>query len=470
MTPSPLDPCSGFPAGWFHWPELRDRLTTLRPGFLVISPPKTGTSWVAFKLGRHPEVFVPKIKEVRYFNSLWRWSDLGWYLDHFRDGVGRLRGEASPSYAILPVEQIRRIHQLWPDLKLIFLMREPLARAWSHAKHSHRYGEVCFESTPRVIADVPDAIWQANLTHEWSVAMSDYLGQLRRWMSVFPREQMYVDFFESIAAAPEALLRDLFAFLGVEPTINVSDFELDERIFVGPEGDLPTRFLPFMHTVHSERTRELAAYLRSEFGLEPPAAWRSTLEGEAGSLPESVRRVYHDFGDGDLTRILAQEDEFPSAYRTIQDDYLGYRLVVYRGRLFALSPSLDDRPLWTLSEAEIHHLQTEGECFIAPTVAELKAWAHSRCEQQSRARSDALEAELRSARQRITQLEEGLGTAVEAVRRLERDTLHLSAKEMEFVQRLRETRWGLRSAWRRLWETFTSREGSESENSERVGR
>src|SRR5262249_47817455 len=108
------------------------KLSGLRPDFFVISPPKTGSSWLAANLGCHPGVFVPGIKEIKYFSSFYKWLDLNWYLDHFLPAAGRLKGEASPSYAILPVERILLIRELFPKLKLIFLMREPMARAWSH--------------------------------------------------------------------------------------------------------------------------------------------------------------------------------------------------------------------------------------------------------------------------------------------------------------------------------------------------
>ncbi len=201
--------------GILHWclqqPGIPyHKLAGLCPDFLVVSPPKTGSSWLAVNLGCHPQVFVPGIKEIKYFSSFFKWLDLNWYLDHFASADGRLKGEASPSYAILPVERIRLIRQLFPKVKLVFLMREPISRAWSHAKHNYRYCEANFatrsrfpgaefEEPPGGIETVSDEQWGENFIHDWPCASGDYLGQLRRWLSVFPREQMYVGFYESIA-------------------------------------------------------------------------------------------------------------------------------------------------------------------------------------------------------------------------------------------------------------------------------
>src|SRR5712692_4817356 len=72
------------------------------PDFHIISPPKSGSNWHAANLRCHPEIFIPDIKEVKYFSSYCRWLDLNWYAGHFKEGGGRLKAESSPSYAILP--------------------------------------------------------------------------------------------------------------------------------------------------------------------------------------------------------------------------------------------------------------------------------------------------------------------------------------------------------------------------------
>src|SRR6185295_5025435 len=99
------------------------------PRFLIVSPPKTGSTWLADNLRRHPGVFVPTIKEVKYFSCFFEALDFDWYLGHFGEAGGRLKGEATPSYALLPVGRIRLLRRLFPGLKLVFLMREPIARA-----------------------------------------------------------------------------------------------------------------------------------------------------------------------------------------------------------------------------------------------------------------------------------------------------------------------------------------------------
>src|SRR5258707_10240806 len=81
-------------------PVAERALATQRPDFLIISPPKTASTWLADNLRHHPEIFVSARKEIKYFSAWFKRLDLNWYLRHFADGIGRVKGEASPDYAL----------------------------------------------------------------------------------------------------------------------------------------------------------------------------------------------------------------------------------------------------------------------------------------------------------------------------------------------------------------------------------
>lgn len=274
-----------------------------RPDFLVVSPPKTGSTWLADNLRRHPGLYVPPVKELKYFSSFFKWLGPDWYLDQFAPGVGRVKGEASPSYAGLPAGRIRHLRSVWPDLKLVFLMRDPVGRAWSHAKHARRYGEASFRDSPGGDATADE--WRACFVHDWLTAAGDYLGQLRRWLAAFPASQVYVGFYESIAAAPEALLRDVFAFLGVDPAIDLAGFPVGERILPGPAGELSCELRSALHRQLHERTADLAEFLAGRLGLTVPVEWAATLAPPAEpAAAESVRAFARESDDDYLAGVL----------------------------------------------------------------------------------------------------------------------------------------------------------------------
>jgi hypothetical protein len=441
-----------------HWYMVQagighHRLAGHCPGFLVISPPKTGSTWLAANLRCHSQLFVPDIKEVKYFSSFFKRMDLSWYLDNFRPGAGRLCGEASPSYALLPVERIRLIRRLMPEVKLIFLMRDPIARAWSHARHNHKYREANFGNCSVEFAAVPDEIWEANFRHDWPLASGDYLGQLRRWLSVFPAEQVYVGFYEAIAAAPERLLREIFAVLGVDVEVDFSRFLVKERILAGRPGELsPTLRRSLCRLLHG-RTVELVSFLRHRFALEPPPEWQATLTPQGAVLnddvssakqnwesqPEVFRR---DLDDAFICRLLAHEEEFPSA-RCAVDEYRGYDIVYRCGLSYAFDQSLGPLPSeqgtgreiqpppgfsissWRANlrveefpEEQIRRFQDEGRCVIAHSLPELRARVDHELFRRLELR---LQATAQETQQRIAILESRLVDAELALRRVEAD-------------------------------------------------
>jgi sulfotransferase family protein len=389
---------------WLQHPDdSRFRHRARLPQFLVISPPKTGSTWLAYNLRRHPQLFLPTIKEVKYFSSLYKWLDLGWYADHFLPAGERIAGEASPSYALLPVEQIQAIRRLLPDVKLIFLMRDPISRAWSHAKHCHRYWEANFKTSRSDYGDVTEAEWEVNFFHDWTLTNSDYLGQLKRWSSVFPREQMYVGFYESIATRPVEMLREMFAFLGADPDVDLSTFPISERILQGQPGELTPRLEAALHRLLYARTVETVEFIRNQLNLVPPPEWQRTLTPPNDPLVDPVPKPFRPEEENThLRRLLEQEEECHWAYRHISPGYLGYDLVFYRGRLIAIPQAIGGSRLPAPDETALSQLISEGTFLVAPTLAELKDQVTNRV-------VDGQEARLREATTELQALRAQLG-------------------------------------------------------------
>src|SRR5262249_61807637 len=94
---------------------------------------KAGRPWLYGTLGDHPEVYMRVPKPVRYFDRPAE-KPIETYSAIFRPGADRLKGEFTASYSVLPLETIAYIRRLMPNARVIFLMREPKARAWSEGK------------------------------------------------------------------------------------------------------------------------------------------------------------------------------------------------------------------------------------------------------------------------------------------------------------------------------------------------
>lgn len=344
------------------------------PTFMIVSPPKTGTSWLFSRLWHHPQVALPREKETRFFSTFYRWCDLHWYLSRFGDKPAIHRGEATPAYALLPPSTIEAIHALVPDLKLIFLLRDPVDRAWSHARHNWRHGEANFASRRPPLEQISDADWRENFYHPWPSISGDYLGQLRRWRAFFPRKQIYVCCFEQMVAQPLKLLNEVFEFLGLD-SAEASQRALEDRVNEGLPVASSDSILRTLRHVYSGRTRQLVNYLRDEFGVSVPDAWRNTLANDSSNLPDVTGPMQvaaeHEFDDDFLANVI-QHEQHPVEPLGFSECYMGYELFLYRQKVYALASHLRRGFLNESRASELEAAQRSGFCLSADSVAKVK--------------------------------------------------------------------------------------------------
>jgi hypothetical protein len=265
------------------WSSYADRIgqqikrcsSKQKPDFLVIAPPRTGTTWLAENLRRHPQIFIPPEKEVRFFDIHWRRCDINWYLDRFSGNSAQFSGEATPSYALLPNYAIELIRLLNPQLKLIFIMRDPTARAWSHMKHNFINREANFALSPvgDRFEDLDIRSQFENFIHDYPLSAGDYAGALARWSRCFPRSQFHIMFFDEIQTDPESCLRKVFRFIGVNERMELSAFPTREQINRGLDGEPSALAGEFLRYLFTPRVRLLEKFLQLFFGLTLP--WKA---------------------------------------------------------------------------------------------------------------------------------------------------------------------------------------------------
>jgi hypothetical protein len=339
--------------------------------FLIMSPAKTGSTWLAANLNIHPQVFIPAIKEVNYFSFLNKCLALDWYREVFRPGSGCVKGDASPCYALLPSSTIREIHALFPDIKLIYLIRDPVERAWSHAKHNFVYREGNFRSQRGSIDDVPEATWLESFTHPWPVSHGDYLGQLRRWTDVFPREQLFVGFFDQIATDPQGLLRDVLKFLGIQAEPDWTGYPLFEKILEGPRKPLLPSMRTHLRALHAARSRQLADFLHASFQITCPPEWSQAQAPVPQEASAAITAIFGFSCDDEYLADLLESN--PAAQIIlIEEGFCGYNLIWHRGRLFAFPQKLGPIAAGSMREEQFERYAQQAEALTATTLPELK--------------------------------------------------------------------------------------------------
>lgn len=196
------------------------------PDLFVAGAPRCGTSSIWGYLDQHPQIFMSRLKEPHFFSDVTprfvpSVSDEGTYLRLF-DGAapGQLRGEASPTYLLSPraAERIARVN---PHARIVVVLRNPVARAYSAYWHSVRYGG---ETRPflEAIRATPTASGRRRY-----LTAGLYSEQVEPYLETFG-EGLLVLFQEELAADTRGELRRILEFLGVDASV-ADRIRLDRR-------------------------------------------------------------------------------------------------------------------------------------------------------------------------------------------------------------------------------------------------
>lgn len=270
--------------------------------FVCVGAQKAGTTWLMKMLARHREVFVTPVKEIHYFDhtagitdhlrdakrrsryrkyyqrllTQWhRWGELseqrGWYRRYMRKelddawyaslferrGNHAIAGEATPEYAIIGVEGFRHLARLAPQARLLYIMRNPVTRAWSQILHQCRANRL---DAARMSAAELTAMADSPRFR----ALADYISTLDAMEAVFPKSRIWLGFYEDIHAGRGAALEEICSFLGVG--FDSSQFPgLGKRVNVSQSVDMPDA----VRAALRERYSDLAATLHERLGTVP---------------------------------------------------------------------------------------------------------------------------------------------------------------------------------------------------------
>jgi hypothetical protein len=301
--------------------------------FFLIGAPKAGTSALYAALVQHPELFMSRIKEPKYYmcgdspppaykgpgdahsSREWVWQR-DRYLALFDEAPeGMLCGEATPFY-LYNRDARRRLAVDNPSAKLIAILRDPVDRAYSNWMHLWMDGlEPCGDLIEAVQREQQriDAGW-APFWHYRSLGM--YGRQVSDLLDHFPREQLLLLRYADLVADPRATLAVVTAFLGVTEA-DVREVPRDNsRVFVS----------------QGPRARALSSVIRTGAWVGqhlPPQVWRRASRPLVDQL--------HRGGTTDRPKLtLPQRNELLQPHREdiallervtglSYKDWLGYR-------------------------------------------------------------------------------------------------------------------------------------------------
>lgn len=200
------------------------------PNFLVIGAAKCGTTTLCALLAEHPDVFLHHEKELNFFcfDELYAKG-----LDHYAASFEGARGEAaigegSPNYTkhVKHPKSAERIAAALPDARLLYIVRHPLRRMESAWLHARRSGHRSFASFTKTVRRMPSY-----------VDTSDYGRQLEIYRAHFPDSQIKVLFLDDLQSDPHSTMKEVFEYVGVDPSFRVESSEERRNVSAGRRVD-----------------------------------------------------------------------------------------------------------------------------------------------------------------------------------------------------------------------------------------
>lgn len=274
------------------------------PTFILAGAPKAGTTSLWHYIKSHPQVGMGFLKEPMFFTQASGNSKkmsekmppfsgnyrlgMTWYESLFQDcQPGQAIGEASGLYFTEP-DAPGLIRQHLPDVKIVFLLRDPVDRVYSH------YWENKKLQFP--LPDFRQMLIDKHPAMERYIYVSSYQLHLERYLGVFPREQLTVIFYDDLRDRPKEVLREVYTAIGVDP-----DYELPNAMKIyNPRGAWRSILLYFFI-----RRLTFLWYLR--FQRKPPAGWLA-LSSRLDALnwrPIVTEALAHDLRADLLLRLGA---------------------------------------------------------------------------------------------------------------------------------------------------------------------
>lgn len=270
--------------------------------YIGVGATKSGTSWLHRELGRHPDVYFRGIKELHYFDTfdfgvnffvdarkrrreqlmqemqvsptrfrqrqlkdideLARVMEIGRvdaeaYLAYLGKGMGseRVFGETTPGYNMLSKERLAQMANLTDDVRIVYLMRDPVERLWSHVrmqvKRESDKGDVLPATAWSMLEDAITG-QERRITDR-----GEYASALAKLMEAIPAEKRYIGFFEDVVLGSG--FADVCRFLGLDPIVPErtarnegkplemrSDLRQKAREYLAPQYDAVERHMGYL--------------------------------------------------------------------------------------------------------------------------------------------------------------------------------------------------------------------------------
>lgn len=269
-----------------------------KPTFLIVGAQKAGTTSLYSAIRQHPHIGRARKKELHFFDRFYH-RGMKWYQKQFHVEAQHAQvGESTPVYMYDGVVRSRIASDL-PHIKILVILRDPVARAYSHFWHSRRFDqesaatfEEALAAEPLRLQEIreqvqqPDADGFEGWTYQkvrpsywWSYTdRGRYVDQLEDLERLFGRDRILVLTLEETKQDPEHQISAALEHIGIDPALH-RNYELPRR------------------NTYSKISREESRRLREEGKSIPSEA----TEGSYPPIQPGTReKLMDEFADYDL--------------------------------------------------------------------------------------------------------------------------------------------------------------------------
>jgi len=195
------------------------------PNFIIGGTSAGGTSFLSAVLVQHPQIYLPKIMrpEPHFFYKSWEYEKgLDYYIKRWFADVpshSLAIGERSSSYLFGGRVVAERIASIYPDIKMIFTLRNPIERTWANYRYTVLQGledlafEDALEQEPQRVKD-QSGIWAEIQPYNYT-GRGYYGDQLKQFMECFPRDNILTIKSEFLSRQTDVEMKKIYRFLGL---------------------------------------------------------------------------------------------------------------------------------------------------------------------------------------------------------------------------------------------------------------
>jgi hypothetical protein len=176
------------------------------PNTIYAGIQRTGSTWLYQYLRDHPQVFVPYIKEVHYFDRNY-YKGLEWYTKFFKESKGELVSiDITPNY-FHDLSIPGKIKEVIPDCKIIIVLRNPVDFIFSSYK-KHRQMLLVKEDFSEIIND------QSYLNQAF------FFNKMKAYLDAFPLDRLHIDYYENFLFDKEKFISNVTSFLEIKKILS----------------------------------------------------------------------------------------------------------------------------------------------------------------------------------------------------------------------------------------------------------